>query len=114
PSGSACVLQNNSSVETCVAGQDPENGLRNGVYRASRRRGLDTPLPNPPAQEGTEADGGAPHDGRATTSRSERALQRVMANFALFSEHVVGTPLRPYQLEPAAVIIDSVSKRRGL
>jgi hypothetical protein len=46
------------------------------------------------------------------TSR-ERGLQRLLADIALFSRHVLGTPLRPYQLEPARAILDSIVHHRG-
>lgn len=43
-----------------------------------------------------------------------QALHDVLADVELFSRHMVGTPLRPYQLEPARAIIDSVLNDRGL
>ena len=43
----------------------------------------------------------------------ELGLKRLLSDVALFSQHVVGTPLRPYQLEPARAILDSVLNRRG-
>jgi hypothetical protein len=46
------------------------------------------------------------------TSR-ERGLQRLLADISLFSRHVLGTPLRPYQLEPARAILDSIVHHRG-
>lgn len=42
------------------------------------------------------------------------ALKRVVSDISLFSHHVLGKPLRPYQLEPARAIVDSVLKGRGL
>ncbi len=47
-------------------------------------------------------------------SPRERALRRLLTDIELFSRHVVGVPLRPYQLEPARAILDSVLRRRGL
>jgi len=46
------------------------------------------------------------------TSR-ERGLRRLLADIELFSRHIIGTPLRPYQLEPARAILDSVVNHRG-
>src|ERR1041384_573568 len=43
----------------------------------------------------------------------EQGLRRLLADIDLFSRHVVGVPLRPYQLEPARAILDSVFTRRG-
>ena len=31
----------------------------------------------------------------------ERGLRRLLGDVQLFSQHLLGTPLRPYQLEPA-------------
>ncbi len=47
-------------------------------------------------------------------SPRERALRRLLTDVGLFSRHVVGVPLRSYQLEPARAIVDSVLRRRGL
>ena len=56
-------------------------------------------------------------DGHASLPASltprERGLRRLLADVELFSRHVVGTPLRPYQLEPARAILDSVLHRHG-
>jgi hypothetical protein len=41
-------------------------------------------------------------------------LKRLLTDVGLFSRHVVGRPLRPYQLEPARAIVDSVLHRKGL
>ena len=41
-------------------------------------------------------------------------LRRLLTDVALFSRCVVGRPLRPYQLEPARAILDSVLRRKGL
>src|SRR5207248_1969753 len=38
---------------------------------------------------------------------------RLLSDPALFSRFVVGRPLRPYQLEPARAILESVLGRRG-
>lgn len=43
----------------------------------------------------------------------ERGLRRLLSDIELFSRYLVGTPLRPYQLEPARAIIDSILHRRG-
>src|SRR5579885_2565446 len=43
----------------------------------------------------------------------EQGLRRLLADIDLFSRHVVGVPLRPYQLEPARAILDSVLHHRG-
>src|SRR5258705_8249791 len=43
----------------------------------------------------------------------EQGLRRLLADIDLFSRHAVGMPLRPYQLEPARAILDSVFHRRG-
>jgi len=47
-------------------------------------------------------------------SPRERALRRLLTDVGLFSRHVVGVPLRPYQLDPARAVVDSVLQRRGL
>ena len=49
----------------------------------------------------------------ASLTPRERGLRRLLADIELFSRHVLGTPLRPYQLEPARAILDSVVNRRG-
>jgi hypothetical protein len=46
-------------------------------------------------------------------SSRERGLKRIFGDIDLFSRHVVGVPLRPYQLEPARAVLDSVLHRRG-
>src|SRR5438309_11053636 len=46
------------------------------------------------------------------TSR-ERGLGRLLADIELSGRHALGTPLRPYQLEPARAILNSVLNRRG-
>ena len=48
-----------------------------------------------------------------TLTTRERGLRRLLADVGLFSRYVIGTPLRPYQLEPARAILDSVLRRRG-
>ena len=53
-----------------------------------------------------------PETGSTLTAR-ELGLKRLLSNVALFSQHVVGMPLRPYQLEPANAILESVLHRRG-
>jgi len=45
--------------------------------------------------------------------REQAALDAVLNDIELFSHHVVGLPLYPYQLEPLRAIIDSVLARRG-
>jgi hypothetical protein len=74
-----------------------------GSLTLPRQGGGERPHPHPlPGGEGISA----------LTPR-ERGLRRLLADVDLFSRHVVGTPLRPYQLEPARAIIDSVLHRRG-
>src|SRR5262245_58047643 len=51
--------------------------------------------------------------GRGTSPR-ERALRYALSNVRVFGAHLVGTPLRSYQLEPARAIVDSVLGRKGL
>src|SRR5215203_2225911 len=41
------------------------------------------------------------------------ALKRLLSDIGLFSERVIGRPLRPYQLEPARSIVQSVLRRQG-
>jgi hypothetical protein len=41
------------------------------------------------------------------------ALRRLLTDVELFSRHVIGRPLRSYQLEPARAIIRSVLERQG-
>src|SRR4051794_2382054 len=48
------------------------------------------------------------------TATRIQALHEVLADVELYSRHMVGTTLRPYQLEPARAIIDSVLHDRGL
>jgi hypothetical protein len=52
-------------------------------------------------------------EGTTPLTSRERGLRRLLADLELFSRHVVGTPLRPYQLEPARAVLDSVLNRRG-
>ncbi|MBI4493120.1 MAG: hypothetical protein HY690_10060 [Chloroflexi bacterium] len=47
-------------------------------------------------------------------TRLQRTYRRVLEDIGTFSHAVCGTPLRPYQLEPARAIVDSVLHRRGL
>ena len=44
----------------------------------------------------------------------ERALRHLLSDLEPFSRHLVGVPLRPYQLEPARAILASVLQGRGL
>jgi hypothetical protein len=44
----------------------------------------------------------------------ERALRKLLTDVDLFSRRLVGVPLRPYQVEPARAILDSVLHRKGL
>jgi hypothetical protein len=48
-----------------------------------------------------------------TSVSRHRALKRVLSDIGLFSERVIGRPLRPYQLEAARAIINSVLQRQG-
>lgn len=41
-------------------------------------------------------------------------MKKLLTDVGLFSRYVVGRPLRPYQLEPARAILDSVLHRKGL
>jgi len=43
-----------------------------------------------------------------------RSLYRTLTDIERFSRHIVGRPLRSYQLAPARAIVDSVLKGRGL
>ena len=43
-----------------------------------------------------------------------RLCQHALSDLGEYSTHVVGLPLRPYQLEPGRAIADSVVNRRGL
>ena len=47
------------------------------------------------------------------SQRDHRALKRLLSDIELFSRHVIEKPLRPYQLEPARAILESVLKRQG-
>ena len=47
-------------------------------------------------------------------ARRQAVLKRLLTDVGLFSRHVVHRPLRPYQLEPARAIVDSVLRRKGL
>jgi len=51
---------------------------------------------------------------RRDEARDRYILKRLLTDVSLFSRHVVGKPLRPYQLEPARAILDSVLHRKGL
>lgn len=46
--------------------------------------------------------------------RLRRGAKRLLADPALFSRHVIGRPLRPYQVEVARAVLDSVWRQRGL
>jgi len=46
--------------------------------------------------------------------RHRALLKRLLTDVGLFSRYVVGRALRPYQLEPARAILDSVLHRKGL
>jgi hypothetical protein len=48
-----------------------------------------------------------------SSSSRHRALKRVLSDIGLFSERVIGRPLRPYQLEAARAIVTSVLARQG-
>jgi hypothetical protein len=51
---------------------------------------------------------------RATEDvRLARMADRLLTNVSLFSRFVVGRALRPYQLEPARAVMESVTARRG-
>src|SRR5439155_24658798 len=52
--------------------------------------------------------------GVADPSLLRRGLRRVLADPELFSRHVLGLPLRPYQARVAHAVLDSVERRRGL
>ncbi|MCL5074203.1 MAG: hypothetical protein M1136_00915 [Chloroflexi bacterium] len=43
----------------------------------------------------------------------EQALPAALSDLSLFSRWIIGRPLRPYQLEPARAILNSVFQRRG-
>lgn len=47
-------------------------------------------------------------------ARCDALLKQVLAGVEPFSRHVVRRPLRPYQLEPARAITESVCGRKGL
>ena len=49
-----------------------------------------------------------------TNANTHSALTAILRDIGLFSAHVIRTPLRPYQLEPARAIADSVLHGRGL
>lgn len=51
---------------------------------------------------------------RLDAPRYRTLLKRLLTDLGLFSRYVVGRPLRPYQLEPARAILDSVLHRKGL
>lgn len=48
-----------------------------------------------------------------TSADRQRSLKRLLSDIELFSRHVLGRPLRPYQLEPARAIVESVLRRQG-
>ncbi len=52
--------------------------------------------------------------GRHGEDRYRTLLKRLLTDPALFSRYLVGRPLRPYQLEPARAIVDSVLHQKGL
>ena len=41
-------------------------------------------------------------------------MRRVLTDVGLFGSAVLGMPLRPYQLEVARAVLDSIAARRGL
>jgi hypothetical protein len=44
----------------------------------------------------------------------ERAILKALRNPELFSEHIIGRPLRHYQAEPVRHILNSVTQRQGI
>lgn len=44
----------------------------------------------------------------------EQAITKTLRNPLLFSEAIIGRPLRPYQLAPLLAIVDSIRHKRGL
>ena len=48
-----------------------------------------------------------------TSATRHLALKRVLSDIGLFSERLIGRPLRPYQLEAARAIVTSVLERQG-
>src|SRR2546426_10708158 len=48
------------------------------------------------------------------TSPHSLQIARYLSDIGLFSRHVIGRPLRPYQLEPARAILHSVVHGQGL
>jgi len=50
----------------------------------------------------------------ADDPRYRRLLTKLLTDVGLFSRYVAGRSLRPYQLEPARAILDSVLHRKGL
>lgn len=48
------------------------------------------------------------------TPEQERSLAVALRSIESYSRYIVQAPLRPYQLEPALAIVDSVIHRRGL
>lgn len=52
--------------------------------------------------------------GRHENPRYQALLKKLLTDVGLFSRYVVSRPLRPYQLEPARAILDSVLHRKGL
>ncbi|MFN0074535.1 MAG: hypothetical protein ACKVVP_23895 [Chloroflexota bacterium] len=49
----------------------------------------------------------------ASSHPRHHALKRLLSDVGLFSRHLLGRPLRPYQLEPARAIVASVLGRQG-
>lgn len=52
--------------------------------------------------------------GNEDRDRQQEIIRRLYTDVGLFSRHVLRRPLRPYQLEPARAILDSVLNRKGL
>lgn len=48
-----------------------------------------------------------------TDALVQAGLRRVLADPALFSQHVIGRALRPYQLEPLRALVQAVQRRQG-
>ena len=44
----------------------------------------------------------------------QEIVRALLTDVETFSRHLLRVPLRPYQLEPARAVLDSVVNRRGL
>src|SRR3954454_13943110 len=103
---------------TTRAGSGRRAGRRpggRGSRRARCRRSWARPSRSPSPYGSTCVGGWSARMPRNASldTRQEAALREVLRDFARYCQHVLGRPLRPYQLAPARAILASVFGRQG-